>query len=133
MSTAMQRYARICYVASGFALVAGIYGQIYLATSAVTVQYGAWSAHVMLGHALGAPVVLMVLGALLGKMPRNVTVLTLVTFGLYGLQTVLMATAPRFGLQALSALHGVAGLALYTVAHKVVIDAFRLVRAGGAA
>lgn len=126
--TALNKYARVGYVASGFALVLGIYLQLYLAVSAVTVQFGSWSAHRIVGHALGAPVVLMVLCAFLGKLDRKMLVLSVVTFGLYGLQTALMATAPRFGLQGLTALHGVVGLALYTLAHKLAIDAFRLVR-----
>ncbi|MDF2628383.1 MAG: hypothetical protein K0R39_2214 [Symbiobacteriaceae bacterium] len=96
--------------------------------SAVSIQYGNWSVHRIVGHALGAPVVLMVLFAFLGKLDRKAITLTIVTLGLYGLQTALMITAPRFGLQGLTALHGVAGLALYTLAHKLVIDAFRLIR-----
>jgi hypothetical protein len=126
--TTLNKRARIGYLASGTALVLGIFLQVYLAMSAVTIQYGSWSAHRILGHALGAPVVLMVLFAFLGKLDRKAVRLTLVTLVLYGLQTALMATAPRFGLQGLAALHGVVGLALYTLAHKLVIDAFRQVR-----
>lgn len=128
MLTSIQKGARTGYLASGSALVAGIYLQFYLATHAVSVQYGAWSSHVSVGRGLLVPILLMLLCAALGKLPQAMMRLTVVTLGLYLLQYVLMALLPRLGLQDLTALHGVAGLALYTVAHKVVIDAFRHLR-----
>lgn len=121
----MKRCARISYLASGFALVAGIYLQVYLATAAVSVQYGNWSAHVMVGRALVAPVAVMLLCTFLGKLPRKINVLTLVTVGLYLLQHALMAIPMPDGLLWVKALHGVGALALYTVAHMVVVEAFR--------
>lgn len=130
MSSAVQKYARTTYVASGFLLVAGIYLQVYLAMRAITVEFGHWAPHLMMGSLLGLPVLIMLLSLMPAGLPRKVKVLTFVTFGLYLLQYALISLPAQLGVQGLSALHGVGALALYTVAHKVTIDAFRLVRGG---
>ena len=122
MPTTTQKYARILYTASAFALVLAIFAQVYLAMTAIST--GSWSAHYMAGYIMAVPILLMVASSFAGKMPRPIPMLSVAILLLYVLQHGLT----RMGMPVATAFHGVNALAIYTLAHKVAIDSVRLMR-----
>lgn len=124
MPTTAQKYARILYAASAFALVLGVFAQVYLAMAAISSKYGSWSSHYMVGYIMAVPILLMVVSAFVGKMPRPIPMLSIAILLLYVLQHGLT----RMGIPVAAAFHGVNALVLYTLAHKVAIDSVRLIR-----
>lgn len=92
-------------------MAGGVALQVFLAGNAVLGQvFGNWGPHVVLGRLLLFPILIMILGALVGRVERRWVVGSLGLLLLYGLQSVLIHLPA--GLAVLRALHAVNALAI---------------------
>lgn len=82
----MKYGSRIVYLIVTWLLVLGVLAQVLLAGMVVVSGQMGWGGHIVLGHALGLPLVLMLLSAYLGRSPAVIKRLTWLLFGVYVLQ-----------------------------------------------
>ena len=105
----MVKVSRYIYAAAAWLFVIGVAVQVFLAGMVVVAARLGWDAHRGLGHALAAPLLIMLVTMYLGRMPGSIKRLTWLLFGAYVLQSdiliFLRATAP-----VLAAVHPVVAL-----------------------
>lgn len=102
---ALQRYARWCYTFLAVLLAAGITSQVLFVGLAVLVDPVFWKTHVAFGFGLGVLPMLLFGVGLAARFPRNILLLTALTFGLWALQLVLIELpAPIRALHTVNAL-----------------------------
>jgi hypothetical protein len=65
----MSRVSRIAYLVALWLFLAGVTTQVFLAGMVVVAGQSGWASHRDLGHAMGLPLLVMVITAYLGRMP----------------------------------------------------------------
>ena len=118
---------RYLYLAFSWLFVAGVVYQVYLTGMAVVAQRQSWRPHADTGHALVIPLVLMLLSMYLGRMPRQVKVITWLLFLAYFLQAYVLISMRR-SVPALSALHPVLALVDFGLGLWLAVQAFKIIR-----
>ena len=123
----MIKASRIVYLISSWIFLAAVAFQVFLAGMVVVAGEIDWASHRDLGHAMGLPLIIMVLSVYLGRMPRTMKRLTWLLFVVYILQAdvviFLRDTAP-----IISALHPVLALADVVLAVSLARRAWHVVR-----
>jgi hypothetical protein len=123
----MVKISRSIYlVASSFFLI-GVTLQVFLAGMVVVAQQMGWSNHRDLGHSLALPLIVMLLGAYLGKLPRGMKWMTWGLFFVYIIQADVLIFM-RSSLPVASAFHPVLALVDFVLAVILVYQAWGLVR-----
>jgi Family of unknown function (DUF6220) len=104
---------RIVYMVILWGFTAGLLLQLFFAGLSIFVGPTWWDTHTAFGRGFGITTVLLVLFALLGRLPRRQIVMASILIQLYFLQFLLIELPGRFGVIAVSALHPVnAGIML---------------------
>jgi hypothetical protein len=121
------RLSRVIYLLFTALFLTGVIFQVYLAGMAVVARKLSWVNHITLGHALGLPLLVMLVSAYLGSVPRRTKVLTWLLFATYVLQAdvviFLRSSAPL-----ISAVHPVLALFDFALAITLVREAWSLVK-----
>lgn len=121
------RLSRVIYLLFTALFLTGVILQVYLAGMAVVARKMSWVNHITLGHALGLPLLVMLVCAYLGRIPTRTKVLTWLLFVTYVLQAdvviLLRSSAPY-----ISAFHPVLALVDFALAIALVRSAWSLVR-----
>ncbi|WP_425148617.1 DUF6220 domain-containing protein [Deinococcus sp.] len=121
------RTPRVLYLVLCVLLLVGLLAQVFMAGLGVLVDPGYFALHKSFGHAFGGPILLMLLCAVLGRLPRAMILATLGLLLLYGLQYVFLGAPLPF----LRALHVVNALALFWSAARLAQETRQLLSAGG--
>ena len=82
----MRKVARTVYWIAAWAFVAGVAVQTFLAGMVVVAVRMGWDNHVGLGHALGLPLLIMLVTAYVGRLPGGIKRLTWLLFAVYVVQ-----------------------------------------------
>jgi len=98
---------RIVYMVIVWGFIAGLLVQFFFAGLSIFVGPTWWDTHTAFGRGFGVTTVLLVLFALLGRLPRRQIVMASVLVPLYVLQILLIELPSRLGVIAVSALHPV--------------------------
>jgi mercuric ion transport protein len=105
----MDTVSRKIYLVAAWLFVAGVTVQVFLAGMVVVASQWGWDRHIGLGHALGLPLLVMLVTAYTGRLPRPMKWLTWGLFLVYIVQAdviiFLRGSAP-----VLSAFHPVLAL-----------------------
>jgi hypothetical protein len=118
---------RVIYLAFATLFLVGVVVQVYLAGMVVVAGVITWADHVNFGHMLGAPVVILLLSAYLGRIPRRMKLLSWLLFGVYILQADVVIFM-RGSAPLISALHPVLALVDFTLGFLLVRRTWSLVR-----
>ena len=118
---------RLIYLGLCALLLVGILAQVFMAGLGVLVDPGYFALHKSFGHAFGPVIVLMLLCAVLGRLPRGVILATLGLLLLYGLQYVFLGAPLPF----LRPFHVVDALLLFWSAARLAQETRQLLSAGG--
>lgn len=105
----MDRISRILYTSFAWLFLVSVAVQVFLAGLVVVARVSDWENHIGLGHALGLPLLLMLLSMYLGRLPRQTKLLTWLLFVVYVLQADILIFL-REALPYASALHPVLAL-----------------------
>jgi hypothetical protein len=101
--------ARAAFTIASWFFVAGVAIQVFLAGLVVVARRMNWEGHIVLGHSLGLPLLIMLVAMYLGKLSAGTKRLTWLLFAVYVLQAdVLIFLRQRAPF--LSALHPVLAL-----------------------
>ena len=112
-SSQFTRVMWIVYMVIVWGFIAGLLLQFFFAGLSIFVGPTWWVTHTAFGRGFGVTTVLLVLFALLGRLPRRQIVMASILIPLYVLQNLLIELPGRFGVIAVSALHPVnAGIML---------------------
>jgi hypothetical protein len=121
------RLSRYAYVGATWLFVAGILMQVFLIGLSLLGGRPSWQTHVGLGHGLAGLVLLMIVLAYMGRLPRRMKSLTWLAFAIYVLLADIVifmrASAPL-----VAALHPVLAVLLFGVSGHLALRAWRLVR-----
>ena len=120
----MFRYA---YAAAASLFVAGILTQVFLIGLSLLGGQPSWQAHIGLGHGLSIVVLLMVILAYVGRLPRPLKPFTWLNCVIY----ILLADVVIFMRKSapiVAALHPVLAVLLFGIAGFLAVRAWRLVR-----
>jgi hypothetical protein len=82
----MRRISRIAFRIFAWVFLVGVALQVFLAGLVVVARVSDWENHVGLGHALGFPLLLMLVSMYLGRLSRTTKRLTWLLFAVYVLQ-----------------------------------------------
>lgn len=110
----MQKTARTVYLVFSWLLVAAVLAQVLLAGLVVVARQISWENHIDLGHAIGIPIVLMLVAMYLGQLPKAMKRQTWALFAVYILQADVVIFL-RNDLPFISALHPVLALVVFTL------------------
>ncbi len=119
---------QIVYALLATLFVAGVLYQVYLAGLVVVARTSGWEMHSDFGHALGLPLLLMLVLIYLARMPRRVKALTWLLFGVYVLQADVLIFM-RSSAPLASALHPVLALLDFAIGWRLTMQAWAQVRA----
>jgi hypothetical protein len=123
----MTKASRIAYLIASWLFLAGVTAQVFLAGMVVVAGQIGWANHRDLGHGLALPLLVMLLSAYLGHMPRSVKGMTWLLFVVYVLQAdviiLMRASAP-----IVSAFHPVLALVDFALALTLAKRAWSLAR-----
>ena len=125
----MTNISRIIYLAASSLFLIGVALQVFLAGMVVVALEMGWSNHRDLGHTLALPLLVMLITAYLGRLPRSMKWLTWLLFGVYIIQADVIIFM-RASLPIVSAFHPVLALADCVLAVILVYQAWVLVREG---
>ena len=121
------RLSRYAYAAAAWLFVAGILTQVFLVGLSLLGGQSGWQTHIGLGHSLSILMLLMVVFAYTGRMPRPMKPFTWLNLAIYGLLAdvviFLRGSAP-----IIAALHPVLAVLLFGIAGFLAMRAWRLVR-----
>ena len=128
----LRTYARWGFVGATWLFVACAVVQVFLAGLAVfSIPSGDFAAHRGWGYTFGYLVLIILVLALLGRMPRRLVGLSVLLLVLFFLQSVFVAL--RTDYPSVAALHPVNGFLIILVALIMGRDGWRLVQAERAA
>lgn len=82
----MARGARLVYMVTAWLFVVGVLAQVFLAGMVVVAARMGWDNHADLGHALGLPLLVMLVTVYLGRFPGRMKGLTWLLFLVYVMQ-----------------------------------------------
>jgi hypothetical protein len=105
----MRRLAKLSYALFSWLFIAGVTIQVFLAGLVVVARQSTWENHIGLGHLLGLPLLVMLVAMYLGKMPRQLKLMTWLLFVTYIIQADILIFL-RQAAPAASALHPVLAL-----------------------
>ncbi|WP_424952700.1 DUF6220 domain-containing protein [Deinococcus sp.] len=114
------RTPRVIYLGLCALLLVGILAQVFMAGLGVLVDPRYFALHQSFGHLFGPVIVLMLVYALSGRLPRQVVLATLGLLLLYGLQYVFLGLGA--GLSFLRPFHVVDALLLFWSAARLAQD-----------
>jgi hypothetical protein len=112
----VSRAARWGYLGLAWVFVVCVLVQVFLAGMLVFVSRDWQEVHVQTGHIFGLLPYLMLILALVGRMPRKTVLLTLLLALLYGLQYAFINGASGLGVAAIAAFHPVNALLIFWTA-----------------
>lgn len=110
----MQQFARAAYSVLSWLFVAGVVVQFFFAGMVVVAFRMTWENHVGLGHALGIPLVLMLIAMYVGRLSKEMKRSTWILFAAYVVLADVLIFL-RSELPFASALHPVFALIVFTV------------------
>jgi hypothetical protein len=123
-------WARIVYLVVAWLFLVSVLIQVFLAGLSLFVSSDYWQIHTGLGHsAPGILALLLVIFALVGRLPRATVLLTVLLFVLVVAQTEVFA-AIRAQAPLVAALHPVNALVLFALGVGLARQAWVLVRVG---
>lgn len=125
----MVKISRFVYLGTSALFLTGVAFQVFLAGMVVVALQMGWGNHRDLGHALALPLLLMLISAYLGRLPRRMKWLTWVLFLVYVIQADVLIFL-RTSAPVASAFHPVMALADAILASILVYKAWGLVREG---
>jgi hypothetical protein len=125
----MAKISRIIYLVASILLLIGVALQVFLAGMVVVALQMGWSNHRDLGHALALPLLVMLVTAYLGKLPRGMQWVTWLLFVVYIIQADVLIFM-RTSLPVVSAFHPVLALVDCVLAVILTYQAWGLVREG---
>ena len=125
----MVKGSRIVYFTTSSLFLIGVTLQVFLAGMVVVALQMGWSNHRDLGHSLALPLLVMLISAYLGKLPRGMKWITWGLFAVYIIQADVLIFM-RTSLPVASAFHPVLALVDCVLAVILVYQAWRLVREG---
>ena len=123
----MIKASRTLYLISTWLVLAGITIQILLAGMVVVAGQIGWANHRDLGHAMGLPLLLMVVTAYLGRMPGSMKRMTWLLFVVYIIQADVIIFM-RGSAPIVSAFHPVLALIDFALAVTLARRAWSLLR-----
>lgn len=82
----MRNVPRTIYRIAAWLFVAGVLAQVFLAGMVVVAAQWGWDRHIGLGHALGLPLLVMLVSAYAGRLPRAMKWRTWLLFLVYFVQ-----------------------------------------------
>ncbi|MDX1435534.1 MAG: DUF6220 domain-containing protein [Anaerolineales bacterium] len=127
MKAKLTTLGKYLYLAFSWLFVAGVVYQVYLTGLAVVAQKRGWGPHVETGHALGIPILLMILSMYLGRLPRDVKIFTWLLLFVYILQADVLIFMRR-SFPYLAAVHPVLALVDFGLGSWLAVQAWREVR-----
>ena len=125
----MARLSRIIFLSASSLFLVGVILQVFLAGMVVVALQMGWSYHRDLGHFLALPLLVMIITAYLGKLPRRMKWITWSLFIVYLLQADVLIFM-RTSLPLAAAFHPVLALVDCVFALVLVHQAWGLVREG---
>ena len=125
----MAKISRIAYTVASSLFLTGVVLQVFLAGMVVVALQMGWSGHRDLGHALALPLLVMLITAYLGKLPRSIKWITWLLFGVYLIQADVLIFM-RASLPVASAFHPVLALVDCVLAVYLTYQAWELVQEG---
>lgn len=123
----MVKIARYAYLTFSWLFVTGVVVQVFLAGMVVVARKFGWTYHIGLGHMLGIPLLFMLVGMYLGRMPGTVKNLTWAQFGVFLLQAEVLIFL-RVQAPVLSAFHPVLALVDFALGLTLARRAWKLIR-----
>lgn len=121
----MNKLSRIVYLIAAWLFVVGVLTQVFLAGMVVVALQMGWDAHAGLGHALGLPLLIMLLSMYLGRLPRRAKWLTWLLFVVYLLQADVIIFM-RDSMPVISAFHPVLALVDFALGLTLALQAREL-------
>ena len=125
----MVKVSRSVYLGASSLFLIGVTLQVFLAGMVVVALQMGWSNHRDLGHSLALPLIVMLISAYLGQLPRQMKWLTWGLFLVYIIQADVLIFV-RASLPIASAFHPVLALVDCVLAVILVYQAWGLVREG---
>jgi hypothetical protein len=123
----MIKASRIVYLIASSLFLNGVAIQVFLAGMVVVALQMGWSNHRDLGHTLDLPLLVMLITAYLGRLPRDTKLLTWLLFAVYVIQANVIILL-RASLPVVSAFHPVLALVDFALALLLVYQAWTLMR-----
>lgn len=123
----MTRISQIVYFLASALFLIGVTVQVFLASMVVVALEMGWANHRDLGHGLALPLLVMLVTAHLGRLPRNMKWLTWLLFLIYLLPADVLIFL-RSSLPVISAFHPVLALADFAFILALAYQAWKLVR-----
>jgi hypothetical protein len=123
----MLKISRIVYLCASGLFLTGVTLQVFLAGMVVVALQMGWGNHRDLGHSLALPLLVMLVGAYLGRLPRRMKWLTWFLFLVYVTQADVLIFL-RNSAPVASAFHPVLALVDVLLAAMLVYQAWGLVR-----
>ncbi len=123
----MTKISQIIYLAASSLFLIGVTLQVFLAGMVVVALQMGWADHRDLGHTLALPLLVMLVTAYLGRLPRSMKWLTWLIFGVYVIQADVIIFM-RDSMPFVSAFHPVLALVDFVLATFLVYQAWILVR-----
>ena len=123
----MARLSRMTYLVASLLFLVGIALQVFLAGMVVVALQMGWSSHRDLGYALALPLLVMLLTAYLGRLPRRMKWITWLLFLVYIIQADVLIFL-RTSLPIASAFHPVLALVDCVLAVYLTYQAWDMVR-----
>ena len=116
----MSTLSRTIYRIAAWLFVAGVTVQVFLAGMVVVAGQWGWDRHISLGHTLGLPLLVMLVTAYTGRLPRRLKWLTWALFLVYILQADVIIFL-RGSVPVLSAFHPVLALIDFALAITLAV------------
>lgn len=114
----MARGARLVYMVTAWLFVVGVLAQVFLAGMVVVAARMGWDNHADLGHALGLPLLVMLVTVYLGRFPGRMKGLTWLLFLVYVMQADVLIFM-RDSAPVLAAFHPVLALVDFALGLKL--------------
>lgn len=114
----MARGARLVYMVTAWLFVVGVLAQVFLAGMVVVAARMGWDNHADLGHALGLPLLVMLVTVYLGRFPGRMKGLTWLLFLVYVIQADVLIFM-RDSAPVLAAFHPVLALVDFALGLKL--------------
>lgn len=123
----MTNISRIVYLIASWLFLGGVATQVFLAGMVVVAGQIGWANHRELGHALALPLIIMLISAYAGRLPRSMKVLTWLLLVVYVLQADVIIFM-RGSAPVISAFHPVLALVDFALALTLALKAWPLAR-----
>jgi membrane-bound metal-dependent hydrolase YbcI (DUF457 family) len=125
----MEKISRNVYLIACSLFLVGVALQVFLAGMVVVALRMGWSNHRDLGHSLALPILVMLITAYLGKLPRRMKWFTWLLFAIYIIQADVLIFL-RTSMPVVSAFHPVLALVDFSLAVLLTYQSWKLVREG---